>query len=86
MYAKKSERFIQQAMHVVLKPSPSVAFKYRATLPNNRFVDFGDKFRARLHDHGNPRLMRARLLRHGAIIPRIRVERDPKKFIGKCSR
>ena len=81
MYAKKSERFIQQAMHVVLKPSPSVAFKYRATLPNNRFVDFGDKFERDYTDHGNPRLMRARLLRHGAIIPRkVRVECDLREI------
>ena len=28
-------------MHVVFNPSPSVAHKYRVTLPNKRSIDFG---------------------------------------------
>lgn len=65
-------------MHVVLKPSPSVTHKYRVTLPNHRFVDFGTKTERDYTDHGNPRMMRARLLRHGAVMSRkLRTERDP---------
>jgi hypothetical protein len=50
-------------MHVVLQPSPSVAHKYRVILPNKRAVDFGEKRIEHYPDHGNPRLMRAQLLR-----------------------
>lgn len=64
-------------MYVVLKPSPSVSHKYRVTLPNNRSIDFGTKTERDYTDHGNPRMMRARLLRHGAVVSReIRIERD----------
>ena len=52
-------------MHVVLQPSPSVAHKYRVILPNKRAVDFGEKRIEHYPDHGNPRLMRAQLLRKG---------------------
>ena len=64
-------------MHVVLQPSPSVAHRYRVTLPNKRTVDFGKKDVLYYSDHGDPRLMRAQLLRRGAVIPKeLRVERD----------
>jgi len=65
-------------MHVVLKPSPSVAHKLRVTLPNQRSIDFGQKGVEHYIDHGNPRLMRAHLIRKGAIIPKkLRIETDP---------
>jgi hypothetical protein len=64
-------------MHVVLQPSPSVAHKYRVILPNKRAIDFGKKHVEYYVDHGNPRLMRAQLLRKGAILPKnLRIERD----------
>ena len=65
-------------MHVVLKPSPSVTHKLRVTLPNQRSIDFGQKGVEHYIDHGNPRLMRAHLIRKGAIIPKeLRIETDP---------
>ena len=65
-------------MYVVLKPSPSVAHKLRVTLPNQRSIDFGQKGVEHYIDHGNPRLMRAHLIRNGAIIPKkLRIETDP---------
>jgi len=64
-------------MYVVLKPSPSVSHKYRVILPNTRAIDFGDKDCQDYTDHRNPRLMRAHLLRHGAVVSKkVRVERD----------
>ena len=65
-------------MHVVLQPSPSITHKYRVMLPNKRAIDFGVKGVPDYTDHGNPRLMRAHLLRKGAVIPKkLRVETDP---------
>lgn len=65
-------------MHVVLQPSPSVTHKLRVTLPNKRSIDFGDSGVQHYPDHKNPRLMRAQLLRKGAIIPKeLRIETDP---------
>lgn len=65
-------------MHVVFTPSPSVVHKYRVILPNQRAVDFGAKNVQHYIDHGNPRLMRAHLLRKGAIIPKkLRIETTP---------
>jgi len=65
-------------MHVVLQPSPSIAHKLRVTLPNQRSIDFGDKGVQHYIDHGNPKLMRAHLIRKGAIIPKeLRIETDP---------
>ena len=65
-------------MHVVLKPSPSVTHKLRVTLPNQRSIDFGQKGVEHYIDHCNPRLMRAHLIRKGAIIPKeLRIETDP---------
>jgi hypothetical protein len=65
-------------MHVVLQPSPSVAHKLRITLPNQRSIDFGDRSVQHYIDHGNPKLMRAHLIRKGAIIPKeLRIETDP---------
>jgi hypothetical protein len=65
-------------MHVVLKPSPSVTHKYRVTLPNQRAIDFGQKGFQHYVDHGNPRLMRAHLIRKGAVIPKeLRIETNP---------
>jgi len=65
-------------MHVVLQPSPSVAHKLRITLPNQRSIDFGDRGVQHYIDHGNPKLMRAHLIRKGAIIPKeLRIETDP---------
>lgn len=64
-------------MHVVLQPSPSITHKYRVTLPNKRAIDFGEKRIEHYPDHGNARLMRAHLLRKGAIMPKnLRIERD----------
>lgn len=68
-------------MHIILKPSPCIAHKYRVILPNHRWVDFGAKTEKDYTDHKNPRLMRARLLRHGAVVSRkVRVERDPAEI------
>ena len=64
-------------MYVVLKPSPSVTHKYRVILPNKRIIDFGERGVQQYPDHGNPRLMRAQLLRKGAIIPKeLRIETE----------
>lgn len=68
-------------MHVVLKPSPSVTHKYRVTLPNQRTIDFGQKGFQHYVDHGNPRLMRAHLIRKGAVIPKdLRIETNPMEI------
>ena len=65
-------------MHIILKPSPSVTHKYRVTLPNQRTIDFGQKGVQHYVDHGDPRLMRAHLVRKGAIIPKkLRIETNP---------
>ena len=65
-------------MHVVLKPSPTLTHKYRVTLPNKNTIDIGSKNSPDYTDHGNPRLMRAHLLRRGAQIPKdVRTETDP---------
>ena len=65
-------------MHVVLQPSPSVAHKLRVILPDKRAIDFGKKGEQHYIDHGNPKLMRAHLIRKGAIIPKeLRIETDP---------
>ena len=65
-------------MHVVLQPSPSVNHRYRVTLPNKRSIDFGERGVQYYPDHGNARIMRAQLLRKGAVIPKeLRIERDP---------
>jgi hypothetical protein len=68
-------------MHVVLKPSPSITHKYRVILPNKRTIDFGERGVQQFPDHGNPKLMRAQLLRKGAIIPKeLRIETDQYKI------
>ena len=68
-------------MHVVLKPSPSIAHKYRVTLPSKRTIDFGERGVQYYPDHGNPRIMRAQLLRKGAIIPKeLRIERNQSQI------
>lgn len=65
-------------MHVVLTPSPTVTHKYRVLLPNKKTIDIGSLMSPDYTDHGNPRLMRAHLLRKGAQIPRdLRIETDP---------
>jgi hypothetical protein len=62
-------------MHVVLKPSPSVSHKYRVILPSKRAIDFGQKGVQYYPDHGDARLMRAHLIRKGAVIPKkLRIE------------
>ena len=64
-------------MYVVIQPSPTVTHKLRVILPNKRSIDFGEKGVQYYTDHGNARLMRAHLLRKGAIIPKeMRIERD----------
>ena len=64
-------------MHVVLQPSPSITHKLRVILPSKRVIDFGERGVQYYTDHGNPRIMRAQLLRKGAIIPKeMRIERD----------
>ena len=68
-------------MHVVFQPSPSITHKYRVTLPSKRVIDFGERGVQYYPDHGNPRLMRAQLLRKGAIIPKeLRIERDQSQI------
>jgi hypothetical protein len=68
-------------MHVVFQPSPSITHKYRVTLPSQRSIDFGEKSVPHYIDHGNPRIMRAQLLRKGAIIPKeLRIERDQSQI------
>ena len=57
-------------MHVVLKPSPSVSHKYRVILPSKRAIDFGQKGVQYYPDHCDARLMRAHLIRKGAVIPK----------------
>jgi hypothetical protein len=48
------------------------------TLPNKRCIDFGSVGVKHYPDHGNPRIMRAQLLKKGAIIPKeLRIETDP---------
>ena len=65
-------------MHVVLRPSPSVSHKYRVILPTKRAIDIGKKGVEHYPDHGNARLMRAHLIRKGAIIPKeLRIETNP---------
>src|SRR5210317_906377 len=65
-------------MHVVLRPSPSVSHKYRVILPTKRAIDFGKKGVEHYPDHGNARLMRAHLIRKGAVIPKeLRIETNP---------
>lgn len=65
-------------MHVVLTPSPTVTHKYRVLLPNKKTFDIGSLMSPDYTDHGNPRLMRAHLLRKGAQIPKdLRIETDP---------
>ena len=65
-------------MHVVLQPSPSVAHKLRVILPDKRAIDFGKNGEQHYINHGNPKLMRAHLIRKGAIIPKeLRIETDP---------
>lgn len=65
-------------MHVTLTPSPSVTHKYRVVLPSKRAIDFGQKGTQHYIDHGDPRLMRAHLIRKGAVIPKkLRIETNP---------
>ena len=64
-------------MHVVLQPSPSISHKLRVTLPNKRAIDFGERGTQHYIDHGNPKLMRAHLIRKGAVLPKkLRIETD----------
>jgi len=68
-------------MHVIFRPSPSVAHKYRVMLPNKRAIDFGSRDTPDYTDHRNSRLMRAHLLRRGAVMPeKLRIETDPKEI------
>jgi len=68
-------------MHVVFRPSPSVAHKYRVMLPNKRAIDFGSRDTPDYTDHCNSRLMRAHLLKRGAVVPKkLRTETDPKEI------
>jgi hypothetical protein len=65
-------------MHVLLQPSPSVSHKYRVLFPDKRAIDFGIKSVRHYPDHGNPSLMRAHLIKKGAIVPeKLRLETDP---------
>ena len=68
-------------MYVVIQPSPTVTHKLRVILPNKRSIDFGERGVQYYPDHGNPRIMRAQLLRKGAIIPKeLRIERDQSQI------
>ncbi len=69
------------SMHVVLKPSPSVSHKYRVILPSKRAIDFGQKGVQYYTDHGDARLMRAHLIRKGAVIPKkLRIETNHREI------
>jgi hypothetical protein len=63
---------------VLLQPSPSVANLYRVIFHNNkRVIDFGDVKVPYYPHHQNPKIMRAQLLRKGAVIPeKLRKETD----------
>jgi len=66
---------------VVLRPSPCVQHKYRVMFPSRRAIDFGDVCTPHYPDHGNPKIMRAQLLRKGAIVPEeLRIETDPREI------
>ena len=68
-------------MYVVIQPSPTVTHKLRVILPNKRSIDFGERGVQYYPDHGNPRIMRAQLLRKGAIIPKeLRIERNQSQI------
>lgn len=68
-------------MYVVFNKSPSVAHKYRVTLPNHRFVDFGSRREYDYTDHQNSSVMRSQLIRRGAIVPEeVRLETDPAEI------
>lgn len=68
-------------MHVLFQPSPSVTHKYRVVLPSKRAIDFGQVGIQHYPDHKNPKLMRAHLLRKGAVIPKkLRIETDPMEI------
>lgn len=68
-------------MHVILKPSPSVAHRYRAILPGELTVDFGSTKIPDYTVHRNPKVMRAQLLKRGAVIPeKLLKEEDPKEI------
>ena len=72
-------------MHVVLKPNPSISYRYRVILPSKRVIDFGKVGVEYYPDHRDARLMRAQLLRKGAIIPKeLRIETDQYKIQRGC--
>lgn len=65
-------------MHIIFTPSPSVAHKYRVVLPDKRAIDFGAKCERHYIDHGNPIVMRNRLIERGAILPdKLQIESEP---------
>jgi len=55
-------------MHIVLKPSPSVAHQYRVELPSKRTIDFGVKGRPNYTTHGNPYLTREHIMERGGLV------------------
>lgn len=68
-------------MYVVLKPSPSIAHRYRVELPSKRFIDFGLKTAEYYVDHKDPFKNRIELHRRGANISNeIMQETDPKEL------
>ena len=56
-------------MHVVLTPSPSAVHRYRVILPGKLTVDFGSTKVWDYTSHRDPTMMRAQLLKRGAVIP-----------------
>jgi len=68
-------------MYVIFTTSPSVAHKYRVTLPNNHVVDFGSRRESDYTDHKNARVMRSQLIRRGALVPlEVRLETEPSEI------
>lgn len=68
-------------MHVVLRPSPSRAHRYRVTLPGKRQIDFGSTLSEAYVDHKDPVRMRMELHVRGAVIPEsVRNEMDPHEI------
>jgi len=68
-------------MHVVLTPSPSAVHRYRVILPGKLTVDFGSTKVWDYTSHRDPKMMRAQLLKRGAVIPeKLLAEQDPKEI------
>ena len=67
-------------MLVKIRISPNPSKKFRATLEDGRFVDFGARGYSDYTKHKNPFRMRLYVQRHGGMIPRkLLSEKNSKK-------